>query len=53
MTRLVLATAISGAADYLVTGDKELRALDNVRGVRILALQAMLAMLDEDVAGGG
>lgn len=32
---LVLATAVSGEADYLVTGDRQLQKLGSYRGVRI------------------
>ncbi|MDP9366117.1 MAG: hypothetical protein M3Q10_18180 [Chloroflexota bacterium] len=42
---LVLATAVSGGADYLVTGDKGLLAVGKYRDVRIIALRAFLAVL--------
>ena len=41
----VLATALAGKADYLVTGDqKDLLPLEAVSGVRILRVGAFLAL---------
>lgn len=39
---LVIATAVSGNADYLVTGDKELRAVNEFQGVKIRTPQEFL-----------
>jgi putative PIN family toxin of toxin-antitoxin system len=50
---LVLATAVSGDADYLITGDRQLQRLGTFQGVRILSPRQFLALLDpEDVLGG-
>ena len=43
---LVLATALSGNADYLVTGDKELLNVGSYRGVTIVTPRAFLDILD-------
>ena len=43
---LILATAVSAQADYLVTGDKQLLALGSFQGVRIVAPAAFLAILE-------
>jgi len=42
---LVLATAVSAPADYLVTGDTQLQRLGSYQGVRILSPRAFLAVL--------
>ena len=42
----VLATAVAGDADYLVTGDRQLQALGCFRGVAIVNPAAFLAILD-------
>ena len=42
---LGLATAVSGGADYLVTGDKGLLAVGDVRGVRIITPRMFLVVL--------
>jgi putative PIN family toxin of toxin-antitoxin system len=42
---LILATAISGKATYLVTGDRQLQALSDFQGVTILSPRAFLARL--------
>jgi putative PIN family toxin of toxin-antitoxin system len=42
---LVLATAVSAMADYLVTGDRQLRGLGVYRGVAILSPRAFLDVL--------
>ena len=39
---LVLATAISGAAEYLVTGDRQLLALGTFRDIRIVTARQFL-----------
>jgi putative PIN family toxin of toxin-antitoxin system len=49
----VLATAVSASADYLVTGDAQLQALGNFRGVTILSPRAFLTILDRDVPVSG
>ena len=42
---LVLATAMSGQADYLVTGDAAFRDLQTYRGIRIVSPRAFLEIL--------
>ena len=42
---LVLATAMSGQADYLVTGDAAFQDLQTYRGVRIVSPRAFLEIL--------
>lgn len=42
---LVLATAVSGQADYLVTGDAQLQRIGAYQGVIILSPRAFLALL--------
>lgn len=42
---LVLATAISGSADYLVTGDRQLRQLGSFQGVVIVSPRTFLDLL--------
>jgi len=42
---LVLATAVSGQAQYLVTGDKKLQQLGTYQGVTILSPRAFLELL--------
>ena len=42
---LVLATAVSAAAEYLVTGDRELQRLGSYGGVTILNPRAFLDLL--------
>ncbi len=44
---LVLAVAVSGKADYLVTGDRQLLKLREVQGVRILTAAEFLLVLAE------
>ena len=46
----VIATAVSAGADYLVTGDKELRAVGAHAGVTILTPCEFLIVLDSEVA---
>jgi predicted nucleic acid-binding protein len=43
---LILATAVSGGADYLVAGDKQLLKLGSFEGVRIVDSRAFLDILD-------
>jgi putative PIN family toxin of toxin-antitoxin system len=42
---LVVATAVSAAADYLVTGDKKLQELGMYEGVRIISPRAFMDLL--------
>ena len=42
---VVLATALSGKVDYLVTGDKDLQALNTYQGVTVLSPQDFLQVL--------
>ncbi len=42
---LILATAMSSQADYLVTGDKQLQDLGTYQGVTILSPRAFLDLL--------
>ena len=46
---VVLATAVSGNADYLVTGDLKLQKLGSYEGVRILSPREFLNLLQNDV----
>lgn len=46
---LVLSTAISGGADYLVTGDKHLQGIGDYRGVIILSPRAFLDVLEVEL----
>ena len=43
---LILATAVSGAADFLVTGDRDLQQLGSYRGVAIVSPREFLTLLD-------
>jgi uncharacterized protein len=44
---LVLATAVSAGADYLVTGDRKLQRLGSYEGVTIVSPRQFLDLLDE------
>jgi uncharacterized protein len=44
---LVLSTAVSAQADYLVTGDKQLRMIAFYEGVRILSPREFLSILEQ------
>jgi uncharacterized protein len=44
---LVLATAVSGKCEYLVSGDKKLQALCSYQGVTILSPRAFLDLLTQ------
>jgi putative PIN family toxin of toxin-antitoxin system len=44
---LVLATALSSGADYLVTGDRKLQGLGAYEGVTILSPRQIIDLLDE------
>ena len=43
---LILATAVSARAEYLVTGDRQLLALQQFQGVQIVSPRDFLAILD-------
>lgn len=43
---VILATAVSAGADYLVTGDRQLQALVSCRGVTIVSPRQFLAVLE-------
>jgi putative PIN family toxin of toxin-antitoxin system len=45
---LVLATAVSGRADYLVTGDSQLQKLKRYKGVSIVSPREFLDILDRE-----
>lgn len=45
---LILATAVAGNAEYLVTGDRQLLALGTYEGVRIVSAAEFLAVLEAD-----
>ena len=45
----IIATALSGNADFLVTGDRQLRQLDNVNGVGIVTPREFVTILDQPV----
>ncbi len=44
---LVLNTAYGGKADYIVTGDKHLLALEEFKGIKIVTVNEMLQVLVE------
>jgi putative PIN family toxin of toxin-antitoxin system len=44
----VLAAAVSANVDYLVTGDRQLLALGNYRGVHIVSPRRFLTLLEQD-----
>lgn len=46
---LILATAVSGKVDCLVTGDRELQRLGNHQGVRILSPRSFLDLLSTEL----
>ena len=48
---LILATAVSANANYLVTGDGPLQALGAYQGVTILSPRTFLLLLQSDVGG--
>lgn len=50
---LVLATAVSAAADYLVTGDRQLRKLGAYEGVTIVSPRDFRDVLDRRTDGRG
>ena len=43
---MVLATALAGKADVIVTGDDDLLVLKEFRGIRILSPRQFLQLLD-------
>ena len=43
---VILATALSARADYLVTGDRQLQTLDAYRGVQIVSPREFVNILD-------
>jgi putative PIN family toxin of toxin-antitoxin system len=49
---LVLATAVSSDADFLVTGDKQLLALDVYQEVHIVSPRRFIEILIEQKSGG-
>ena len=42
----ILATAVAGCADYIVTGDNDLLTLDEYEGIQIVTPRAFLELLD-------
>lgn len=48
---LVLATAVSGQVDYLVTLDRQLLSLGEYQGVRIVSTREFLAALPPEDGG--
>ena len=48
---LILATAVSADAEFLVTGDAQLLKLGNYRGVTILSPRAFLDLLNSEQTG--
>lgn len=46
---LILATAVSGKVDCLVTGDRELQRLGNHQGVKILSPRSFLDLLSTEL----
>jgi len=49
---LILATAVSARADYLVTGDRQLLARGQLQGVQIVSPRDFLAILDTSANNG-
>ncbi|MDQ3695807.1 MAG: putative toxin-antitoxin system toxin component, PIN family [Chloroflexota bacterium] len=49
---LVLDAAVSGQADYLVTGDKQVQRLEAIQGVRIVSPRYFLTRLEQEGAAG-
>jgi putative PIN family toxin of toxin-antitoxin system len=49
---LILATAVSAKADYLVTGDSKLQRVGTYQGVRILSPRRFLETPEPEVAEG-
>jgi putative PIN family toxin of toxin-antitoxin system len=49
----ILATALSGGADYLVTGDKQLLKLASFEGVRIVDSRTFLEILEREETAFG
>jgi len=49
----LLALAVTGRADYLVTGDKALLDLGSYEGTRIVSPRAFLDVLDQQAPPGG
>ena len=45
---LVLATALEGEADFIVSGDKHLLSLGEFRGIKIVTVREMLEILREN-----
>jgi predicted nucleic acid-binding protein len=45
---LILATAVSAGADYLVTGDSKLQNLGSYQGVTIVSPREFLELLDQE-----
>jgi putative PIN family toxin of toxin-antitoxin system len=50
---LVLATAVAGRAEYLVTGDRHLQAIAGYQGVIILSPRQFLTTLEDNELGNG
>jgi uncharacterized protein len=48
---LILATAVSGQVDYLVTRDRQLLRLGAYEGVRIVSTGEFLAVLQAEIGG--
>jgi predicted nucleic acid-binding protein len=46
----ILSTAVSAAADYLVTGDRKLQALGNYKAVTIVSPRTFLEVLESGPA---
>ena len=44
---MVLATAVAGKADVIVTGDDDLLVLKTFRGIRILSPRKFLELVDQ------
>ena len=44
----ILACAVEGGADYIVTGDRDLLVLERFQGIPIISPAAFAAVLDAD-----
>jgi predicted nucleic acid-binding protein len=47
---LVLATAVSGEADCLITGDRQFRAINTFRGVKFLTPREFCELLESETS---
>ncbi len=48
----VIACAVEGQADFILTGDKALRGLEEFKGIKIISAEAFIRILDESKTRG-